>query len=45
MPYFNDIERFSEGINLFKFNNKHTRAKVFKLEQSFSQRCVHVFLM
>ena len=45
MPYCNDIEHFPRGINLFKANNKHTRAKFRKLEQSFSQRCVHVFLI
>ena len=45
MPYCNDIERFPVGIILFKVNSKHTRAKFCKLEQSFSQRCVHVFLI
>ena len=45
MPNFNDIERFPEGIYLFKVNNKHTRVKFYKLEQNFSQRCVYVFLM
>ena len=31
------------GINLFKINNKQTRAKFCKLKQSFSQSCAHVF--
>ena len=38
MPYCNDIEHFPGGINLFKVNNEYTRAKFYKLEQSFSQR-------
>ena len=45
MPYCNDFEYFPWGINLFKVNNKHTRAKFCKLEQSFSQGYIHVFLM
>ena len=45
MPYCHDIERFPGGMNLFKVNNKHTSAKFCKLEQSFSQRSVHVFIM
>ena len=45
MPYCNDIERFPGDINWFKVNSKHTRAKFCKLEQSFSQGCVHVFLI
>ena len=45
MSYCNDIERFPGVINLFKVNNKHTRAKFFKFEQRFGQRCVHIFLM
>ena len=45
MPYCNDIERFPGGIDLFKVNNKHTRVKFCKLEQSLSQRCVHDFLI
>ena len=45
MPYCYDIEPFPGGINLSKVNNKHTTAKFYKLEQSFSQRCVHAFVI
>ena len=45
MLYCNDIEGFPGGINLLEVNNKHTREKFCTLEQSVSQRCVHVFLI
>ena len=45
ISYCDDIDCFPGAINLFKVNNKQARANFCKLEQSFSQRCVHVFLM
>ena len=45
MSYYHHIKRFPGGIYLVKVNNKRTRAKFCKLEQRFSQRFVHVFLI
>ena len=42
MPYINDIAHFPGDIYFFTVNNRHTRAKFCKLDQSFSQ---HLFMI
>ena len=42
MPYIKDITHFPGDIYFFTVNNRHTRAKFCKLDQSFSQ---HLFMI